>query len=146
VVGSLAIREPDRVAGWLRRFGSGRIVVALDARQDADGIWRLPTHGWTQGSGADLDALLARYAREGAVHLLCTDIDRDGMMRGPNIELYRRIALDWPRFEVQASGGVSEAADVESARVAGCAGIVLGRALLEGRFRLEDVLRQGATC
>lgn len=140
VVGSLAVREPVRVAGWLDRFGAERIVVALDARREDDGVWRLPVHGWTQGSGVELDALLAHYAAAGAEHLLCTDIARDGMLGGPNFALYRRIVERWPAFLLQASGGVREAADVGAAREAGCAGIVLGRALLEGRFALADVL------
>ncbi|QIL20941.1 1-(5-phosphoribosyl)-5-[(5-phosphoribosylamino)methylideneamino]imidazole-4-carboxamide isomerase [Thermomonas sp. HDW16] len=146
VVGSLAVKEPQQVAGWLERFGAERIAVALDTRRDDDGVWRLPVHGWTQGSGIELDVSLAHYARAGARHLLCTDIARDGMLNGPNIELYRRITKLWPAFAVQASGGVREAADVEAARDAGCAGIVLGRALLEGRFALTDVLPQDAAC
>ena len=146
VVGSLAVKEPQQVAGWLQRFGPERIAVALDTRCDGDGVWRLPVHGWTEGSGIELDVLLAHYARAGARHLLCTDIARDGMLSGPNFELYRRIATGWPGFAVQASGGVREAADVEAAREAGCAGIVLGRALLEGRFALADVLPQAAPC
>ena len=145
VVGSLAVKEPQQVAGWLERFGAERIAVALDTRCDADGVWRLPVHGWTQGSGIELEVLLVHYARAGARHLLCTDIARDGMLNGPNIELYRRIAGMWPAFAVQASGGVREAVDVEAAREAGCAGIVLGRALLEGRFALADVLSDTAS-
>lgn len=146
VVGSLAVKEPQQVAGWLERFGAERIAVALDTRCDDDGLWRLPVHGWTQGSGIELDVLLSHYARAGAKHLLCTDIARDGMLNGPNLALYRRIATGWPAFAVQASGGVREAADVDAACEAGCAGIVLGRALLEGRFALPDVLPQAAPC
>ncbi|RZA21858.1 MAG: 1-(5-phosphoribosyl)-5-[(5-phosphoribosylamino)methylideneamino]imidazole-4-carboxamide isomerase [Lysobacteraceae bacterium] len=146
VVGSLAVKAPERVAGWLERFGVERVAVALDARCDGDGIWRLPVHGWTQGSGVELDALLAVYADAGARHLLCTDIARDGMLGGPNFELYRRISAGWPAFAVQASGGVRAAADVNAAREAGCAGIVLGRALLEGRFSLAEALREAAPC
>ena len=146
VVGSLAVKEPARVAGWLARFGSERVTVALDTRRDDDGTWRLPVHGWTQGSGGELDALLDAYAGAGARHLLCTDIARDGMLGGPNFELYRRIASGWPGFALQASGGVREAADVGAARDAGCAGIVLGRALLEGRFTLADAFREAAPC
>ncbi len=146
VVGSLAVKEPSRVAGWLERFGAERIVVALDARRDDEGVWRLPVHGWTQGSGFALDALLAHYARTGAKHLLCTDISRDGMLQGPNIGLYRRIVEDWPMFAVQASGGASGLQDIDAAREAGCAGIVLGRALLEGLFTLAEALRGGAPC
>lgn len=146
VVGSLAVKEPARVSGWLQRFGAERIVVALDTRCDDDGVWRLPVHGWTQGSDIELDALLDAYAAAGARHLLCTDIARDGMLGGPNFALYRRITQAWPTFAVQASGGVREAADAAAARQAGCEGIVLGRALLEGRFTLTDALREVAAC
>jgi phosphoribosylformimino-5-aminoimidazole carboxamide ribotide isomerase len=146
VVGSLAVREPARVIGWLQHFGSERIVVALDALRDDDGMWRLPVHGWTEGSGVELDALLDSYAAAGARHLLCTDISRDGMLVGPNLALYRRIADGWPALRLQASGGVREAGDVAAARDAGCAGIVLGRALLEGRFALADVLGEARPC
>ena len=103
----------------------------------------LNTQDWSR---ADLDALLAHYAQAGARHLLCTDIARDGMLQGPNLALYRRIAADWPMLAVQASGGVREAADIDAAREAGCAGIVLGRALLEGRFALADVLGEATPC
>jgi phosphoribosylformimino-5-aminoimidazole carboxamide ribotide isomerase len=146
VIGSLAVKEPARVAGWLQRFGAERIVVALDTRCDDDGVWRLPVHGWTQGSGIELDALLDTYAAAGARHLLCTDIARDGMLGGPNFALYQRITQGWPTFALQASGGVREANDVTAAREAGCDGIVLGRALLEGRFTLADAIRQVAPC
>lgn len=146
VVGSLAVREPRRVADWLARFGAERIVIALDARCDERGIWRLPVHGWTECSGIELDPLLDAYANAGARHLLCTDITRDGMLQGPNIGLYRRIAGDWPMLKVQASGGVRGSGDIDAARAAGCAGIVLGRALLDGRFALSDALREAAPC
>ena len=146
VIGSLAVKEPERVASWPDRYGAQRIVIALDTRCDDGGVWRLPIHGWTQGSGIELDALLAHYAQAGAKHLLCTDIARDGMLNGPNFELYRRIAAGWPAFAVQASGGVRDSTDAAAARAAGCAGIVLGRALLEGRFALPDVLPQAASC
>jgi len=142
VIGSLAVREPERVRGWLAAFGPERIAVALDARADAQGIWRLPTHGWTEGDSdaADLDALLSDYADAGLRHLLCTDIARDGMLAGPNLDLYRSLAALAPGVAVQASGGVRDVADVRAAREAGCGGAVLGRALLEGRLDLAEAL------
>lgn len=140
VVGSLAVTAPDTVMGWLATFGSERITVALDARQDEMGTWRLPVHGWTQLAAETLDALLARYADAGLLHLLCTDIARDGMLAGPNIDLYRRLCVAHPGVRVQASGGVRDAADVAAARAAGCAGAVLGKALLDGRLSLVEAL------
>lgn len=146
VVGSLAVREPERVIGWLRRFGADRITVALDARQGEHGLWQLPTEGWTQSSGVALDALLRRYADNGLRHLLCTDIARDGMLSGPNIDLYRWMLSIAPGLDVQASGGVRDADDVAAARDAGCRGAVLGKALLEGRIDLAALCAERAPC
>jgi phosphoribosylformimino-5-aminoimidazole carboxamide ribotide isomerase len=140
VVGSLAVRAPDIVAGWLGDFGSEALTLALDTRQDADGVWRLPVHGWTQLAQETLDALASRYAEAGLRHLLCTDIARDGMLAGPNLILYRRLCADCPGVQVQASGGARDAVDIVAARDAGCAGVVLGKALLDGRIDLGEAL------
>lgn len=140
VVGSLAVREPERVVGWIARFGAERITVALDTRRDAQGHWRLPVHGWTEDGEHDLDALAKRYADAGLLHLLCTDIARDGMLSGPNQDLYRHLRERVPEVGVQASGGVRDIADIVAARSSGCAGVVLGKALLDGRFDLQEAL------
>ncbi len=146
VVGSLAVREPATVIGWLQCFGVERITVALDARRDADGAWRLPTEGWTADSGVELDPLLRRYADHGLRHLLCTDIDRDGMLSGPNLDLYSRILALCPDVRLQASGGVRDIADITAAQAVGCTGAVLGKALLDGCFSLDAALRETGAC
>ena len=140
VIGSLAVRDPVLVEAWLQRYGAARITIALDTRQDDAGVWQLPIHGWTERAELDLDACLRRYRDAGARHLLCTDIARDGMMRGPNIDLYRMIVAREEGFRLQASGGVRDVADIATAREAGCAGAVLGRSLLEGGMTIEDAL------
>ena len=140
VIGSLAVRDRESVLEWLAEFGPDRITVALDSRQDAHGVWRLPVHGWTETSSLSLDALAGEYAAAGLVHLLCTDIARDGMLSGPNLALYAHLRQLAPAVAVQASGGIRNAADVRGAREAGCAGAVLGKALLEGRLRLDEAL------
>lgn len=139
VIGSIAVRAPETVCGWLRDFGDERLVIALDARQ-RDGVWQLPTVGWTQVGEATLDERVRAYAAVGARHLLCTDIDRDGMLGGLNIELYRHLGTLAPALAVQASGGVRDLDDLCTARAVGAAGVILGRALLEGRFTLAEAL------
>ena len=138
VVGSMAVRDPVTVVEWISRFGSDRITVALDTRRDDDGQWRLPSHGWTAPSSRTLDALATTYAASGLQHLLCTDIGRDGMLAGPAIDLYRDLCASVPGLQVQASGGVRDAGDVAAVRAAGCAGVVLGKALLDGRMSLDE--------
>jgi phosphoribosylformimino-5-aminoimidazole carboxamide ribotide isomerase len=146
VIGSLAVREPGRVASWIARFGAEKLTIALDTRRDGEGRWRLPVHGWTENGGKELDVLAAAYAEVGLRHLLCTDISRDGMLSGPNFDLYRYLCQRFPRMAVQASGGVSAAAEVAQARAVGCGGIVLGKALLDGRFALADVIGEQSPC
>lgn len=140
VVGSVSVREPDTVIGWLREFGPERLTIALDARQAEDGRWLLPVHGWTETAEDTLDVLAQRYAEAGMRHLLCTDIARDGMLSGPNIDLYEHLARLLPGVAVQASGGVRDADDVAQAKAVGCGGAILGKALLEGRMTLEGAL------
>ncbi|MGE8220840.1 MAG: 1-(5-phosphoribosyl)-5-[(5-phosphoribosylamino)methylideneamino]imidazole-4-carboxamide isomerase [Stenotrophomonas acidaminiphila] len=140
VIGSLAVREPARVLAWLQEFGAERLTIALDTRQGDDGVWRLPVHGWTETADVTLDELAVRYAQAGMRHLLCTDIARDGMLSGPNLALYAHLSRLLPGVAVQASGGVRDVDDVAAARAAGCAGAVLGKALLEGRMRLQEAL------
>jgi len=140
VIGSLAVRDPELVEHWLNEFGPEHLTIALDTRQDNNGHWRLPIHGWTETSETALITLAARYANAGMQHLLCTDISRDGMLSGPNLDLYTHLTALIPNVSVQASGGVRALADIPAARTANCAGIILGRALLEGRFTLQEAL------
>lgn len=140
VVGSLSVSESQRVADWIAHHGNEKITVALDARCAADGRWFPAMQGWTVQGQRTLSDLVRFYARSGLRHLLCTDIDRDGMLSGPNLQLYALLRQWAPQLALQASGGVRDAGDVREARQAGCAGIVLGRALLEGRIGLPEAL------
>jgi phosphoribosylformimino-5-aminoimidazole carboxamide ribotide isomerase len=140
VVGSLAVREPQQVLTWIDRFGPERITVALDTRLNGAGRWCLPLHGWTEDSGRDLDSLLQLFGGSGLRHVLCTDIACDGMLSGPNLDLYRYLRTQAPWAQLQASGGVRDPDDVVAARDSGCAGVILGRALLEGQLQLGSAL------
>lgn len=140
VVGTVAVREPGLVMSWIRTFGPAKITLALDARKDETGTWQLPVRGWTEASGRVLEPLLREYADAGLKHVLCTDIDRDGMLSGFNLELYRSLAEGFPDLEIQASGGVRGLDDIRAARNAGARAAILGRALLEERFDLRDAL------
>lgn len=140
VVGTLAIRQPELIADCIRQFGAERITVALDTRQDENGIWQLPVKGWTETSEKNLFEMLDFYQACSLKHLLCTDIARDGMLSGLNNDLYGDIAKRYPDISVQASGGVKTLQDIRDAKAAGASGAILGRALLEGRFTLQEAL------
>lgn len=139
VLGSVAVRDPELVERWLQTFGPERLCLALDTRF-VDGAWTLPSAGWLRSEPARLDELAPCYAAAGAMHLLSTDIDRDGMLAGPSIELYRWLRELVPAMRIQASGGVRDRSDVVALGAIGINAVILGRSLLEGRVELAEAL------
>jgi phosphoribosylformimino-5-aminoimidazole carboxamide ribotide isomerase len=139
VIGSLAVSDPDLVVAWLTELGPDRLTLALDVRLDAAGTPLIATHGWTRPSTLTLAAAIDRYAAAGLRHVLCTDIDRDGALTGPNTALYGECVSRWPAIEFQASGGVRDVADLGALTAAGVAATVSGKALLEGRLKPEEI-------
>lgn len=143
VIGSLAVSRPEAVTDWLAEFGSERITLAIDVKADGD-RWVPALKGWTEAAEIDLWAALDHYPPETAKHLLVTDVGRDGALTGPNIDLLGEIVRRRPDLKVQASGGVSELADLTAARAAGCDGAIVGRAIYEGRFTVAQAVEQVA--
>lgn len=138
VVGSVAIQEPEVVIEWARQVGAETIVPAMDVRP-VDGKYVPVTHGWVSDAAATLESLLAQYSEAGFSQILTTDISRDGMLQGPNSELYIELHDQFPSLSFQASGGVGKIEDVRNLDVPGIAGVIVGRALLDGRISLEEI-------
>jgi phosphoribosylformimino-5-aminoimidazole carboxamide ribotide isomerase len=139
VVGSTAVEQPDVVTEWLVRYGPDRICLAFDVRLDATGVPRVRTRGWTEGTVISLWDAIARFPADRIKHILCTDIERDGALTGPNIELYRQAQSRFPHLAWQASGGIRDAADLTALAQTGVAGAVSGKALLEERITSEEL-------
>jgi phosphoribosylformimino-5-aminoimidazole carboxamide ribotide isomerase len=139
VIGSLAVERPDEVLAWLKQFGAARICLAFDIRNDDSGMPRVRTRGWTQGGQLSLWQALEPYLAHGLLHVLCTDIDRDGALSGPSLELYREARRRHPQIAWQASGGVRDAADLAALAELGMAAAVSGKALLEERMTLKEL-------
>ena len=139
VVGSAAVERPEEVAEWLARFGRERICLAFDVRTETDGEPRVRTHGWTQASGLTLWEALGCLPPGSVRHVLCTDIERDGAMSGPNLALYAAALARFPQLAWQASGGVRNAADLRALARIGVAAAVSGKALLEERITPEEL-------
>lgn len=141
VIGSLAVTDPDLVDHLIATHGPDRITLALDVNMvDDEPI--VATRGWTQGSGETLWDVAARLPA--ARHLLVTDISRDGMMTGPNVDLVAETQRRLPHLALQASGGVGTLRDVEQVRATGASGIIIGRAMWEGRIDLSGAVHAGA--
>ena len=135
VIGSLALTDPESVAAMLLDFGPDHITLALDVRIE-NGAAMVATHGWERGSGRTLDEVLDLFPV--VRHLLVTDIARDGMLSGPNIDLMSSIAEHYPTIELQASGGVATLEDLPALRATGAARAIVGKAIWEGKFTVAE--------
>lgn len=140
VIGSTAVKQPEMVTGWFERFGAGALVLALDVRIGEDGKKRVAVSGWQENSDQTLEEVIERYRPYGLRHVLCTDISRDGTLAGSNVELYREACARYPDIAFQASGGIGGLSDIEALRGSGVAGVIVGRALLEGKFTVEEAI------
>ncbi|ADO47929.1 1-(5-phosphoribosyl)-5-[(5-phosphoribosylamino)methylideneamino]imidazole-4-carboxamide isomerase [[Enterobacter] lignolyticus] len=140
VVGSTAVKSPEVVKGWFMRFGAEKLVLALDVRIDDAGSKQVAVSGWQENSGVTLEALVETYLPVGLQHVLCTDISRDGTLAGSNVSLYQEVCARYPQVAFQSSGGIGDINDVAALRGTGVRGVIVGRALLEGKFNVAEAI------
>ncbi|RUO73468.1 1-(5-phosphoribosyl)-5-[(5-phosphoribosylamino)methylideneamino]imidazole-4-carboxamide isomerase [Idiomarina ramblicola] len=140
VIGSTAVNQPEKVTRWFEMYGAEKIVLALDVNINQDGNAMVATHGWQQASTHTLDDILNRYLDLGCRHVLCTDISKDGTMKGTNVELYQRYKQLYPQVVWQASGGVSCLDDLTDLKAVNCDSVILGKSLLTGAFTMQEAL------
>ncbi len=140
VIGSLAIKQPELVKQWFEVYGKEKIVLALDVQINEQGEKMLPTHGWINASGTRLEELLAFYGEDTVQHVLCTDISKDGTLMGSNVDLYQELKQQFPKITWQASGGVGSLHDITNVAKSGADGIILGKALLDGKFSVAEAI------
>ncbi|WP_422767344.1 1-(5-phosphoribosyl)-5-[(5-phosphoribosylamino)methylideneamino]imidazole-4-carboxamide isomerase [Photobacterium leiognathi subsp. mandapamensis] len=142
VIGSTAVKQPEMVKGWMEKYGAEHIVLALDINIDDNGNRIVAVSGWQEDSGVTIEALLDDFLKVGLKHVLCTDISRDGTLAGSNVELYVDLCRQYPQVQFQSSGGIGSLDDIAALKGSGVAGVIVGRALLDGKFTAE----QAFTC
>ncbi len=140
VIGSLAVKQPELVKQWVNTYSADAIVLALDVNIDQHGNKMIATHGWQENSGIALEPLLEDFLSVGIKHVLCTDISKDGTLQGANNGLYQQMCQQFPTIQWQASGGIGSLDDIRALKPTQVAGVILGRALLEGKFTLEEAI------
>jgi len=143
VVGSLCVENPELIAEAGERFGIDRLTLGLDVTGASSQEPYVTTKGWTSTSRLSLNEAMEKFRAMGFFRFLITDVERDGLMKGPNVALYLKLRKDFPHSEIQASGGVSNLADLASLRDAGVHSVIIGKALYEGAFTFEQALKVG---
>lgn len=133
-VGSTAVTDPDLMSRWIEDYGQEHIILGADAR---DG--KISVNGWKEDSTLSLSDFIRNYMHKGITQVLCTDINKDGMLQGPSTELYRSLLKEFPDIYLIASGGVSSAQDLIQLKQAGLPAAIVGKAYYEGRITLEQL-------
>jgi phosphoribosylformimino-5-aminoimidazole carboxamide ribotide isomerase len=139
IVGSAAVENPAEVQGWLAKYGSEKVGLAFDIRMDAQGIPRVLTRGWTQESKLSLWEAVDSYLPHGLKHVLCTDAELDGALKGPAVALYDEFTKRYPGLQLQASGGVRSAADLHTLAGVRSAAAISGKALLDELIKPSEL-------
>ena len=134
IIGTAAAENPALVEEACKAF-PGKIAVGIDAK---NGL--VATRGWVETSTLTAVDLALRMKDMGVTTIIYTDVSRDGMMQGPNVEATRRL-IEQTGMDIIGSGGVSCLDDLRNLRDAGCAGAILGRAMYEGAFTVEEAIK-----
>lgn len=140
VIGSTAIRHPNLVKRWFEQYGADKLVLALDVRIAPTGNKYIAINGWQESSNQTLEHVIDDYCSVGLKHVLCTDISRDGTLRGTNIDLYCEICKRYPDIDFQSSGGIGDLKDIAALRCSGVKVVIVGRALLECKFNVIEAI------
>lgn len=131
--GSIALKDRPLFLSWLERYGASQIILGADCKNR-----KIASNGWLEGSEVDVLGFIESYEAEGVRQVVCTDIEKDGMLKGPSTGLYKEI-LAATKVELIASGGISGLEDLINLKAAGCSGAIVGKAIYEGRISLKEL-------
>lgn len=134
-VGSVSVKNPDKMLSWLEQFGQEKIILGADCKNR-----KVATHGWLESSELDVVSFIENYQKKGVKHTIVTDIDKDGMLAGTSFELYEEI-LAQTAISLIASGGITTINDVFRLKEMGCEGAIIGKAIYEGTINLKELSR-----
>jgi phosphoribosylformimino-5-aminoimidazole carboxamide ribotide isomerase len=134
-IGSLAVKHPEILEEWLLEFGTDKFLIGADVLDE-----KIKISGWLEDGGINIFQFIGKMLALGVQNIFCTDISKDGVMQGPSIELYKRIMEEHPEVNLIASGGVSNIEDVIQLKEIGCKGVIIGKAIYEGKVSLEQLI------
>lgn len=132
--GSIAVKKPEEFSNWLVNYGADKIILGADVLNG-----NIAVSGWQEESSNKLDDFLNQYITKGIKYTISTDVSKDGMLEGPSLELYKDMKGKFPELNIIASGGVSQMDDVVSLAELELFGVIIGKAIYEGRIKLKEL-------
>lgn len=138
--GSIAVKDTKTFEGWLSKYGSTKIILGADSKDQ-----KIAISGWLEKSNTDLIPFIKSYQKKGIQYVVCTDIAKDGMLEGPSFELYKKIIQECSNssndqsIKLIASGGVTSINDINKLEELGCEAVIIGKALYENKISLRDL-------
>lgn len=133
-IGSIAVSNPKLFSDWLWKYGPENFILSSDVRDE-----NILVNGWTATTTVNLFDLVSQFIKDGLEFVCCTDIETDGMLKGPNFILYRKLKSHFPKLKIIASGGISSISDLEELQYIHVNGAIIGKAIYEGKIKLPEL-------
>lgn len=133
-IGSIAVSDPKLFSDWLWKYGPENFILSSDVRDES-----ILVNGWTATTTTNLFDLVSQFVQDGLEFVCCTDIETDGMLKGPNFILYRKLKSHFPKLKIIASGGISSISDLEELQYIHVNGAIIGKAIYEGKIKLPEL-------
>ena len=132
--GSIALTNPELFKSWIDNYGQDKIILGADVKNE-----NIAINAWDKISENKVEPFINKYLKNGIKYVICTDIDRDGMLNGPSFKLYEKIIKKNKVIKLIASGGVSKISDLPILSMLGCEGVIIGKAIYENKVSLKDL-------
>lgn len=132
--GSIAVKNEEVFSSWIEKYGADRIILGADAKNK-----QIAVTGWQENTSIDLFPFLEKYTKENISKVICTDIEKDGMLKGCSVDLYKEILQHFPALHLIASGGISGWNDVDILEENGIPAVIIGKAIYEGKITLKEI-------
>lgn len=133
-IGSLAVKEPELFFSWVKKYGSDKIFLGADVKNE-----KIAINGWLESTELNIYDFVKKNIEKGVTNIFCTDISKDGKMEGPSLELYKKMIELNPELKLTASGGVSCYEDIVQLKNINCSGVIVGKAIYEDKISLKQI-------
>ena len=133
-IGSLAVKEEALFTDWIGTYGEDKFLLGADVLDE-----QIVVSGWLEKTQIGIIDFIGKYMAKKLTRIFCTDVSRDGLLEGAAVDLYRKILARFPTLLLIASGGVRGMEDITALKELGCGGVIIGKAIYEGRVTLDEL-------